>query len=105
MYYNIIIDTDIGELTSLKKTLHILNFYPETRDSYDALVMKYREEFPNDNILRSTIERDARMVQRQLEIFPSSKRVRAMRDEIHDSYKIRTEKETILQFIFRKLFR
>lgn len=107
MQYIISIDTN-WNMTTTKKIIVLLKRYPEIRNSYDRIIMKYREEFPLDTVTRSTIERNARFVQYDLELFPPSERTRRARKDKqkeiianHEDVSYIFEKETFFQAIKR----
>lgn len=110
MQYLIPIDTGT-EMTTLKKVLVILKANPEVRNSYDHIVLKYRDDFPNDKVTRKTIENNARIIQYNLGIFQPSARVRRARKEKqaeiiaskHQDVSYIFRKETNLQYIARKV--
>lgn len=84
--------------------MHVLHFFPDTRDSYNKLTVKYREEFPMDTVKTTTIQRNARMVQCDLEVYPPSKRVRENRDRIHNEYRENGKKKESLWTKIKNLF-
>lgn len=85
-----------------QKILLLLRDYPQIRDSYDLISERYYATY-NDKVKPSTLERDIRIVQYDIWIYPPSERIRRLRKnaqkEILDWLKITTERTSIWETI------
>lgn len=78
------------KLTRCQKIILLLRDYPQLRNSYDLIIEKYYATY-NDEVKPVTLERDIRMVQYDIGIYPPSDRVKRLRKEAQEkiiSYKI-----------------
>lgn len=90
------------KLSRCQKIILILRDYPQIRDSYDLILERYSAIY-NDTVKPSTLERDIRIVQYDIGIYPPSERVKRLRkdaqEKILESVKITTEKTSIWETI------
>jgi len=88
------------KLTRCQKLILILRDYPQIRDSYDLILERYYLTYNDDKASPKTLERDIRMVQCDIGIFPPSERVRRLRkqaqEKILDWLKVTTERTSII---------
>jgi len=54
----------------------LLQDFPEIRGSYDLIIEKYFSTYRDEKVHRSTLERDIRVVQYDMGIYPPSENVR-----------------------------
>jgi hypothetical protein len=67
--------------TRSQRILLLLQDFPEIRNSYDLIIAKYFSTYRDEKVKFATLERDIRIVQYDLGIFPPSERVRKLRKE------------------------
>lgn len=73
------------KLTRCQKLIIILRDYPQIRDSYDLILERYYLTYNDDKVSPKTLERDIRMVQYDIGIFPPSERVRRLRKQAQEN--------------------
>ena len=90
------------KLTRCQKLLILLQDYPHIRDSYDLILERYYATY-NDKACPSTLERDIRIIQYDIWIYPPSERVRKARKLAQERFLQHIEKTSIIDTI-KKLF-
>lgn len=90
------------KLTRCQRIIILLRDFPQIRNSYDLILERYYATY-NDQVKPSTLERDIRIVQYDIWIYPPSERVKRLRKEaqknILDWLKITTERTSIWETV------